>query len=318
MAVPGAGKRSLLAKALEKPTGALAVSIEYDRHEHSESSENDLIVLSMQLRKSKAASLWTPSLDHLALISKEQRAAKGNFPGPCPVVFYPPLSSLDATQIKAAAFAGAHAVVMRTQLLDLRDVVQGQEMEVIWDVRSTEEIRAVMDAGVETPIFLLPGADVEAGGLLGALPKGSVGVASVDRGNDEIVLGRSLAKAGVKSVLVRQACDGDTAVDLQYARYAIDSLTSKANPEFQITGIGSSKGSADGRRSFGADSTGRALQDSILKSPLYSDVYSKYTRALILESSWQDKASVQKDINHFHDKPGGTDFKKLEKKGTSW
>jgi len=27
---------------------------------------------------------------------------------------------------------------------------------------------------------------------------------------------------GVKSVLVRQACDGDTAVDLRYARYAID------------------------------------------------------------------------------------------------
>jgi len=35
-----------------------------------------LIVLSMQLRKSKAAALWTPSLDHLALIGKEQRAAK--------------------------------------------------------------------------------------------------------------------------------------------------------------------------------------------------------------------------------------------------
>ena len=49
MAVAGAGKRSLLSKALEKPTGALAVSIEYDRHERCESSENDLIVLSMQV-----------------------------------------------------------------------------------------------------------------------------------------------------------------------------------------------------------------------------------------------------------------------------
>lgn len=49
MAVAGAGKRSLLAKALEKPTGALAVSIEYNRDKRCESSENDLIVLSMQV-----------------------------------------------------------------------------------------------------------------------------------------------------------------------------------------------------------------------------------------------------------------------------
>lgn len=288
-------KKTPLAKALKKPTGALTVSIEFDRQEHSGSTatENDLIVLSMQLRKSKAATLWTPSLEDLALMSKEQKAAKGNFPGPCPVVYYPPCSSPDAAQIESAASAGADAVVLRASpdLLELRGAVEGQAMEVIWDARSAEEMRAVVDAGVAAPIFLVPGADVAEAGLLAALPAGAVGVASVDRGNDEIVLGRNLAKAGIKSVLVRQACDGDESVDLRYARYAIESLTSKANPDFQITGIGTSKGSADGRRSFGADSSGRAMQD---------------------------QASVQKDITRYHDKPGGTDFKKMSSRGTTW
>jgi len=203
-------KKTPLAKALKKPTGALTVSIEFDRQEHSGSTatENDLIVLSMQLRKSKAATLWTPSLEDLALMSKEQKAAKGNFPGPCPVVYYPPCSSPDAAQIESAASAGADAVVLRASpdLLELRGAVEGQAMEVIWDARSAEEMRAVVDAGVAAPIFLVPGADVAEAGLLAALPAGAVGVASVDRGNDEIVLGRNLAKAGLAPNPCPQTC----------------------------------------------------------------------------------------------------------------
>ena len=55
-----------------------------------------------QLRKMKAASLWTSSLPDLEVISKEQKAAKGNFPGPCPVVYYPPLSTTDSAGLEAA------------------------------------------------------------------------------------------------------------------------------------------------------------------------------------------------------------------------
>ena len=78
------GKRSALRKAFKKPTGALTVSVEYERTDSSTYSENDLAVLSMQLRKAKAAAVWTASLDDLSIIGKEQRSAKGNFPGPCP------------------------------------------------------------------------------------------------------------------------------------------------------------------------------------------------------------------------------------------
>ena len=44
-------KRGVLTKAFKKPTGALTVSLEYTRSPDSSYSENDLIVLSMQVTK---------------------------------------------------------------------------------------------------------------------------------------------------------------------------------------------------------------------------------------------------------------------------
>lgn len=105
--------------------------------------------------------------------------------------------------------------------------------------------------------------------MLAALPEDAVAISSVDSKNDEIILGRELARAGCKSVLVRQACIGDSNWDLKYARFAIESLTSKANPQFQITDISSSSqgGHGDFRQSFGADSSGRALQNAASVQP---------------------------------------------------
>ena len=149
--------------------------------------------------------------------SKEQASAKGNFPGPCPVVYYPPLSTADATKIEAAAEAGAQAVVLRSDALQLADIVLASNMEVIWDVRSAEEITDVVgaDKGLN---FLLPGAEAYEAGLMSELPKDAVAVASVDAQNDEIVMGRELAKKGCKAVIVRQACLGVSSWDLTYAK----------------------------------------------------------------------------------------------------
>lgn len=172
------------------------------------------------------------------MLSKEQKTAKGNFPGPCPVVLYPP--SADAAQIEAAAASGADAVVLRPSQLELADSVTHKKMEVIWDVRSTEDIRAICDKGTAAASFLLPGADAIPGGLLAALPKDAVGICSVDCEDNEVELGRSLAKEGVKALVVRGSCMGDDDWDLPYARFVIRGLTSKANPEFQMTAIGGS------------------------------------------------------------------------------
>ena len=94
--------------------------------------------------------------------SNEQKTAKGNFPGPCPVVYYPPLSTATEEQIKAAADAGAAAVVLRPDLLPLADAADALKMEVIWDVRSPEEVAEVVGAG-KAPNFLVSGADASAG-----------------------------------------------------------------------------------------------------------------------------------------------------------
>ena len=45
-----AGKKTALMKTFQKPTGALTVSLEYARDEGSDYTENDLIVLSMQVQ----------------------------------------------------------------------------------------------------------------------------------------------------------------------------------------------------------------------------------------------------------------------------
>ena len=55
-------------------------------------------------------------------------------------------------------------------------------------------------------------------GLLSALPKDAVAVASVDAQNDEVALGRSLKDAGCKALVVRQACRGVGSWDLRYGR----------------------------------------------------------------------------------------------------
>ena len=121
--------QSPLRKALQKRTGALTVSLEYERLPTSTLSENDLSVISMQLRKSKTAALFTPSLDDLGLLSKEQKKAKGDFPGPCPVVYYPPLSTTDEAGGVAARDAGADAVVLRAECLALASAVAGHGMD---------------------------------------------------------------------------------------------------------------------------------------------------------------------------------------------
>jgi len=125
-----AARKSGLAKALHKPTGALTVSIEYGLQGENESTNKDLQDLSAQLRKAKAAALWTArcdlpgmctcarprprdegecastsprlvriSLPDLAVLSTEQKRGKGDFPGPCPVVYFPEDSTADAEQV---------------------------------------------------------------------------------------------------------------------------------------------------------------------------------------------------------------------------
>lgn len=218
-------------KALWKPTGATTVSVEFKRAKDSTLSELELNVLSMQLRKFKAAAIWTPDLDSLAGFATEQKAAKGNFPGPCPVIF-----NGDSSQLEAAAFAGANAVVLSVGDLDKAEAAHKLGLEVVWSVSSAHEVSSIVEAGVGQA-FLVEQAN--ASDLLDAIPKDAVKIAAVgsmQAGNVEISTGRDLAAAGCKAVLLKEACVGDSE-DVQYTSFAIEGLTSKASSEFKITGM---------------------------------------------------------------------------------
>ena len=226
-----AGKRGPVAKALKKPTGALTVSFEFSKTAEHTLSELALTTLSMQLRKNKAAAVWTADLDSLAGFAAEQKTARGNFPGPLPVIY-----NGDTAQLDAAATAGASAVVLNAGDLDKAEAVSKLGMEIVWSVASEDDVGPIVDAGFGDAFLL---AEANAQELATVLPKDAVKIAAMDSmqpDNAEIEAGRAIAAAGVKSVLMEKACVGDSE-DLHYANFCIQGMTSKASSEFKITGM---------------------------------------------------------------------------------
>ncbi len=242
--------------ALLKRSGALTVSVEYSalaagsvasidvgevegegRRTVALSPEQRLERLSAALRGgrevtgSDAAAIWTADLGAVAGIAKEQETARGDMPGPCPVVY-----SGDAAGAEAAIAAGASAVVLGADSLDVAASLGGSE--VIWRVESDEDVAAIADANPSDCAhgFVLPASS--AAQLFGALPPGAYAIGAIDAmqpDDAELEQGRELAAAGCKTLLLRGACVGD-AEDLPYSRYAIKKLTSKKSAAFAIDG----------------------------------------------------------------------------------
>ncbi|KAL1498495.1 hypothetical protein AB1Y20_013820 [Prymnesium parvum] len=207
---------SPLERALRPRRGSLAVSLEYS----APPPHADLEALGEALRAGGAAAVWTADLSAAAALAAEQRRARGDFPGPCAVVFCGAPS--DAA---AAAAAGATAVVLR----------EGSPCEphgaaVVWEARDEAELARLVGAGA-AGAFLLPAA------LLPALPAGALGVVPLEPmqpGDAEVARGRALAAEGA-SLLVRRACVGD-AEDLPYVRFVLQALKSKKSSAFAIDG----------------------------------------------------------------------------------
>ena len=116
-----------------------------------------------ELRKFKAASVWTGDVELLARVAAEQKSAKGNFPGPCPVVF-----NGNSADLEAAAAAGAGAVVLGAGDQDKAESASKLGLDVIWAIDSAEEAGPLVDAGLGGT-FLLKSS--EALDLVGLLPK---------------------------------------------------------------------------------------------------------------------------------------------------
>ena len=94
----------LLRAALVSPGKAVSVSIEYS------GAADAIDDLSQELRKAKAAAIWCDDVDAVRCFATEQATAKGDFPGPLPVVY-------TGADRQNAMDAGAAAVVADAAVL---------------------------------------------------------------------------------------------------------------------------------------------------------------------------------------------------------
>lgn len=246
-----------LKAALKKPSKTLTVGVEYLRASENSVSANELSILSMQLRKSKVAAIWCSNLVDAAGFAKEQESAKGNFPGPCPVIYdaRQPISSEDDMQ--AAIEVGVTAIAVGVDSIDTivaSSSVKGA-VELIWKVANVGDVQTVLTATENSAeAFLYQGNVDNIAAVAAVLPPSAFLLASVDpmqADGKEITAGRELKKSGCVSLLVRSTCVGD-AEDLEYTRFLVDGLTSKASSEFKFTGLtGSTNGHFGGMQANG-------------------------------------------------------------------
>jgi len=226
-ALQATASKGRAAKALAKKRG-LAVSVELAGDTLADS---DLELLSMQLRKSHAAALWTASVTSVAAVAKEQASARGDFPGPCPVIY-----NGDAEHVSEAIAAGATAVVLDAAHAG-SDAASAAD-EVIWHVSSADDVRAIVEAASSSAGAFIAPSSADADAIRAALPEGSVSVCAINgmsAQNAEIPCGRALVSGGCNSLLVSNACVGDDE-DVPYVQWAIAELNSKQSAEFKIDG----------------------------------------------------------------------------------
>ena len=223
----------LLRGALVSPSKAVSVSIEY-----TGASGASIDDLSMELRKAKAAAIWCDDVAAVKCFAAEQATAKGDFPGPLPVVY-------TGADRQNAMDAGAAAVVADA----------GEDVSVapvIWRVTADNAADAAAAAG-EGDAFLFD-ADATTD-VVAALPKKSIAVAAVaamQEDEAEVEAGRACRDAGAAGVLLQGACVGDDE-DVKYARHAVGLLRSKRSSSFAMDGFTGSTNGHFGTSYGGAD-----------------------------------------------------------------
>ena len=180
----------------------------------------------MQLRRSaKAAAIWSSDVESIAKLVKEQESARGDFPGPLPVIYYGSIS--DANVVKKVVDGGVTAVVADYgQSLDETVTSLLSDVGIIWRVSSLAEMNELMtttDNDMGDVILLskdiLPASvddddtssSDELAETLGS-NKSVVTIAQLQSmmpANAEIPLGKHLSKLGVSSLVLQEACVGD-------------------------------------------------------------------------------------------------------------
>jgi len=222
-------KKSKLAKTLNKKTLTVSVDV----------AAGDAM-LSKRLRTTGVATIFADAAV-LPVLAEEQQAAKGDFPGPVPVILRD--QEINADAIAAAKKAGATGVVIKFGSEGAGELAASATelgLEAMWEVTSKEEFAGATEAGAGA--FLVSSIEDSFGvapGFWEGLEKDSIVVAEIKAlqpGNSEIGLGKSLGAAGCKAVLLSGACTGG-AEDHRYVDAALNGLRSKRSEEFQMAGL---------------------------------------------------------------------------------
>ncbi|EKX54586.1 hypothetical protein GUITHDRAFT_63469 [Guillardia theta CCMP2712] len=225
--------QSSTAKALKKASGALTVSVTLDEKVGGK-KPTEVEILSSILRRSKIASLFVPQ-ELVRMFAEEQKTAKGNFPGPCPLVLREVVS--DAEHIELAASNGASAVIVRAGHADassLCEQAKKKGLSVIWEVESAEEMKSCEEKGENMLLVDEKNADILSGASKTSVIIGRV--SAMQAQNEEVKKSRDMQSKGCCAIVLEDAVVGD-GEDLPYVRWAMEAILSKASTEFKITGM---------------------------------------------------------------------------------
>lgn len=245
----------LVRESLKKMRG-ISISVGFNPSVDASTSSMDMEILSQELRKAKAASIWTSSLDAVQEFSKEQSTAKGNFPGPCSVIY-------TGDETVAAIEKGATSVVVEAgSIAKNAETDNNYEVDLVCKANNLSEINQAVGAGFDYA-FLIPGSESDLSSddlveMLNAIPKSSVVVASLEsmqNDSEEIARAKELASitsdsAKISGILIEDACVGDTE-DLKYTAFVVENINKKSSSTFKMTGL---TGAANGH--FGSELSG--------------------------------------------------------------
>jgi hypothetical protein len=222
---------------------------------------------------------------------KEQQMAKGNFPGPCPII-YDCRASVDSdfkNNVKMAIEKGASAIVLDMSDMsnvdamdDMNDIING--VDVICRVQNIHHVKQALDSGYEYAFLISGNAvcdtstdtddsnsdDIQLLEILSAIPQGAVILASLDamqknsleitRGKEVIGLvaptSTSTSNNKIHGLIIENACVGDNE-DLKYTNFVVGGLTKKASSTFAMTGL---TGSTNGH--FGTMSDNASIENA--------------------------------------------------------
>jgi len=217
-----------LTEALCKPSKTLAVVLEYVHTEDNGYQASDWTTLSMQMRQCKASALLTSHSVAAAEFAKEQETARGNFPGPCPII---------STE---SGVDGITGVILTPEEVGS---LTNSETEILCQVASVEDVDSAKAAGVTA--FLVDTSADQLETIFDAIPSGSAIVADVDsmqEENAELEVAKRLKDLGATAILLRGSLVGDNE-DVEYAQFAVGGLTKKKSSTFDMTGLtGSTNG----------------------------------------------------------------------------